>query len=795
MNDTQKQGPCEQYEHLVKRMQLYKYHLDLVKNDLELIDEGWDLHFALDFEQLYSFAFPMEELIRKIADKTLPSEAERNRLVKLQAARGFVFYELNRYPKPVLLPPYAIELRNFLAIQESRRLRRTFYVKFIRQWGREMFSNKERDVLNEVTQWYDSHKTDEDLPEQLFEKGVNLFSSRLRDLFFLISGSSREGLTIIRNLFLEEAPRVLLVHQRWPQYSKFISEVVSKPESESIWFEMFSDIRGKWDSDYRDAVAIELAIELSNVFKKEKKPGIVLLVSDAISMNTVLNWDKSGDKKLMDRFGNKPLGILELPGGKETRLLRTSDTFLLFLLHAGKTFEESMNKVREEHRRVTDFFKRSPRIEELKKECALYDKRTNRYSEYNPRKCKECKRGGVVCNNLKDWLKNYESMLDQLESTKLYLQRKSYLFPFKNILSDKYFMLKEALRLLIFLISRSSNQFESMFEDREIELQKQMVMTQKELGRLTIEVDKESMKEISYRIGQLAGIPHKIQFSNPNILEMLDDLKEGMKYYDWDFDKLQTFTSKIFEVTDSWDPYDDSMLLLSVLFYAYGEYALAEEISIEALSADNLQNRFEYEYIRCLALHKRGLAKRGLEPLFLRAIELCEQLCSKYQDKPRAYYLLGVIARRGIETGLVKKYTLDDAINAFNQALIINDKIIKDIDLTAATLNNIAYTVYTKEQVDEHSLDLAWEAIQRLEQPPIGIESWHPKFFDTKSCILLLRALREPSQSERKKHLLYAEESINKALELAEMAGAISIRDSKSMQKHKKRISDALKQI
>jgi hypothetical protein len=795
MNDTQNRGPCEQYDHLVKRMQLYKYHLDLVKNDLELINEGWDLNFALDFSQLYLFAFPMDELIQKIADRTPPSEAERNRLVNLQAARGFVFYELKKCPKPILLPPYAIELRNFLAVQESRRLQRNLYVRFIKKWPREMFSNSERNILNEITQWYDSHETDEDLPEQLFKKGINFFSSRFRDLFFLISGSSREGLTIIRNLFSEEAPRVLLAHQRWPRYSKFISEVVSKPESDSIWFEMLSDIRGKWDSDYRDAAAIELAIELSKMLKKKKKPEIVLLVSDAFSMNAVLNWDKSEDKKLMDRFKGKPLGILELPSGKEVRLLRTSDTFLLFLLHAGKTFEESVDKVGEEHRRVMDFFKRSPRIEDLKKECALYDKRNNRYSEYDPKKCKECKRGGAVCDNLKNWLKNYESMFDQLEATKLYLYRKSYLIPFKDMLEDKYFMLKEALRLSIFLLGRPSNQFESIFEDKEIELQKQMVKTQKELGRLTIEVDKESMKEISYRIGQFTGIPHKIQFSNPKILEILYELKEDIKAYVWDFDKLKSLTSKIFEVTDSWDPYDDSMLLLSVLFFAYGEYALAEEISIEALSADDLQNRFEYEYIRCLALHKRGLAKKELKPLFLSSIELCEQLCSKYQDEPRACYLLGIIVRRGIEAGLVKKYTLDDAINKFKKALLINDKIIKDIDLTAAILNNIACTVCAKEQVDEHSLDIAWEAIQRLEQPPIGIESWHPKFFDTKSCVLLLRALREPSQSERKKHLLRAEESINKALDLAKMAGAISIRDSKSMQKHKKRILDALKQI
>lgn len=95
-----------------------------LKSDLELAEQGWTLHFAIDFAELFAFAFPLTQ-ISHMSRK--PRESETDAHSREQATLTILFANwkeqiLTNVQSLILLPPYLEELRTALRFIQYKRV-------------------------------------------------------------------------------------------------------------------------------------------------------------------------------------------------------------------------------------------------------------------------------------------------------------------------------------------------------------------------------------------------------------------------------------------------------------------------------------------------------------------------------------------------------------------------------------------------------------------------------------------------------------------------------------------------
>lgn len=94
--------------------------LVLLDNDLELVEKGWTFHFAVDFCELYAFAFPLSRQ-RPGHLHPLPAERSLDTFARERVTLSFILAKwkdkvLTPSTSLVLLPPYIRELQTSLAV-------------------------------------------------------------------------------------------------------------------------------------------------------------------------------------------------------------------------------------------------------------------------------------------------------------------------------------------------------------------------------------------------------------------------------------------------------------------------------------------------------------------------------------------------------------------------------------------------------------------------------------------------------------------------------------------------------
>ena len=158
---------------------------------------------------------------------------------------------------------------------------------------------------------------------------------------------------------------------------------------------------------------------------------------------------------------------------------------------------------------------------------------------------------------------------------------------------------------------------------------------------------------------------------------------------------------------------------------------------------------------------------------FHKAYEGCMEAIENYHDDPRFYNMLGVIFARGVESGLEKKMTLEDAMEWFRSGLELCT--VTDNMLQASLKNNIAYLITQKKDHTLNELYFSNKLINEIEElwPR---EKWAADFWDTDGCAHLSLAELQDDPIKRKAFLKKAEEKEKKAEKIGE--------------KHKIRISD-----
>lgn len=256
----------ELYREIKGSYDIRRAELENLIVDHELIREGWKLHFVVDFYQIFTFAFPLglEEI------SLLQNERERSRVAMMQAARAFVFYGLKVCPYPVLISPYAIELRNWLSLVLSKGHDTVLATTAIRDWGQSLLTKEQRELINKAISWYKLPNREEKLPPELLSQMMDLVDKKFLDMYFLISGAMIEGIRILRDLYRGKESRLQGAHRRWKNYDEMTREV--RGGHSSSWYPRFAKIRrARTIPNIRDALAIEIVMALNHHLMKKKK--------------------------------------------------------------------------------------------------------------------------------------------------------------------------------------------------------------------------------------------------------------------------------------------------------------------------------------------------------------------------------------------------------------------------------------------------------------------------------------------------------------------------------------------
>jgi hypothetical protein len=752
------------YESIEKRIGSYLYHLTAIDIDHRLIAKGWKVNFAVDYHQVYSYAFPFTGFIETLREQ-VPSDAERIKFVERQAAIGFVFEGLKDCPTPILLPPHAIELGNTIVKKKAGMIKRYLNLNKIRDWSKGILSQEDQQVLEEAFTWIDEHKG-EPFPENLLTKTTRVTLAHFKDLLYLLLNTTVEGFERIQHLFDQKNPKLKFTFQCWPEYDSLLSDIAIKEIRESDWFEMFSKVRGKWDADYRDSQAIEMILALNKELMTKKAREILLLVSDAESMDNVLNWDKKPE--LIERFKKYQIGIIKCDEiDTEIRLLRTSETFLVYLLNLGDSDEKTMENLDSIRRSMLDFHKLKPILEEIKKECAYCPTSEECFATDNGQKCEKCDKK-TRCDELRKGIINHKERVDQLDSVRLFLNRNFFLRPHEQVvrkLLDK--RLSDIVTGFIKFMKAPSDTFTSEFGEKEAELDKTIIATELALRKLSVDVVRDSLGQFRYFVTKFQGFPHSIKFENPEIKETLEQYSKISLKDPEAPAKLYDLTLKTLSLTDKVDDYNESKLLLASLFYSYGEYTCANYVIDREIARATLPNEFEYRYVQCLALNRQGLAP-GNERFFHKAMAIADQLIRNYPMSPRTHYLYGMLLGRGIQARIVSQDKVDQIVQLFETAYNYCEN--RDRELRISILNNIIFMIFLSEKYTHENVLKAMSAFDLITKQ-IERSEWPPHLWDTVGCLRFMQSFVTSKVEEQVKLVKEAKENIENALEIATSIG------------------------
>lgn len=729
-----------EFEELYTEMKQFydtrSFELDNVITDLELIKDGWTLHFVVDFYQVFTLAFPLGW-----GRVSLVDEKERARIATKQAARAFVFYGIKYCPHPVLIPPYATELKNWLSIVISKGQDMKLTLEALHNWGRSLLSEEEKKLIDETNELYSQSGEGETISPRHIPQLMDLVNKKFLDMYFFVSGAMVEGIEMVRNLYRGEKPRLEMAHERWKDYGVMTKDI--QKGFDSKWYALFSKMRsGRTVPNIRDAMAIEIVMALNHHLMKNKE--LVLLVSDANNMKRALNAREEGRVR----------GSVAHPEtGKEIHILRTSDTFLTFMttVEGRAKIEGDLERVRQEKNELADFYA----IEEMIAEAYRIHEDTSKALQG---KCSQCPHL-ENCTKIKEKLEKHKEKTDEIRILKLILNRFDFLEPYLNFLESGE-KVEENIEEIVTFLGAKSESLEKKFRTKILDLEKEIDDLIDEVEDPSIDLaPQDAVEFLAYRLKRLNGIPYRIIFENPNIIGAIDTLFNSLAKED--LEDIKEAAKNIFNLTHDTAMGNEGKLLLAVLLYCFRHYEMVGDITTQMLSTKDLKERKEFVLLQCLAYGRLSMENRS-KYYYDTAYKICLDAVQKYKD-PRFHNMLGVIIGTGIESGMEEKNTFKDAIEWFEAGLAHCTG--EDTMLEASLKNNIAYTLTQKPDHTLEDLKRAHDLIRGSEKlwPR---EKWIADFWDTDACVHLYSAMLTEDFSEKKDLLQKAFDKESKAKEI-----------------------------
>jgi hypothetical protein len=743
-----------------RKMRSIRYHIKAIEYDEFLKRNGWEIYYALDYSVIYSHAFATWDFIKR--SKVELSEAVKHEIIQKSAGIHFLLDNTKYKNRLILLPPYAYELGDFI-----NKIRCPDFRAEIQLQKLQNFFIKKKADYNAFEKLIEMEKKEvRELPAKLVSECINLLVEEFGDLLFLWLCQREQGLHTIKKLFCNN--QIDFIDTLWPNATPCKEKYDESSVLSSDWMKMFREVRNRPQSDFLDAQAINIVLELNSVLNKDKK--VLLLVSDAPSMTRVLNWD------LIPRnppsVKTKPRGVLLslIPDSNffptEYRILRTPRTFLgyiLFLNGDQINIEQSLNKWENS---VDKYFSIAVRVvKDIREKC------THRIDHDHERiiidsKSKDCEECPISnkSDELLNLINTYGHVIEEFENVQLCLNKK-HIFKEASIynntnafsydLSKMIFDFVETIMISSELVKNEIHQKRRTLEDTINEILHS-------IPTKTIQaVSKDGLIVLRQLINHYIRFSEILRFSNRKITEIFTKIK-NLKPGQANIDTLRSYIYALVELSNqNRNEVYEANLLRAFLAYMYGEYGYCNEVIEDELNYKDLQNEIGLKFLHCLVTYKRG---DELGPyLYEKSIKLAEDFLNNNLGDPRAHHLLGLLLLRSMKIEDARfKRTIQEILSIYKNALNLNPTG----KLRIAILNNIVYGLTRFGSNIDDSLERAEKYASELEKLE-NKEDWTPSIIDTIGCLAMLKAKKSFSNEDKKNYYSKALNHFDESIKLA----------------------------
>jgi len=530
---------CERLFRFDRRMRSIRYHLRAIEQDITLAEAGWTINYAIDFCELYRYAFPLHQLLSS-GENHLYSRQHRRDLVDKTASMCVLLEGINLGERLVLLPPYAAELSDFLENMIPKQHVIEDKINSIKESG-SLLSKEDQSKINYFLKYDQNNET---IPEDLRKEVLGILLKDCKELLFTWLSVFKPGVTLINKHLSGKKPKI---HQfsslidsfhSWEKTKTTIEKMMLDDIIKGDWFNLFQNTRNRYTSDLADATAVETIIKLQSQLVKEKE--VVVLLSDAPTMTRVLNWDLIDFEQ--PQLQKKPRGIIrgvsvdDDPTFGEYRLLRTPRTFLFYLICSGDNREETLNETRKRLKQVNAYFSIAARIvqsakmialedtdeairQEMIGSCDFLDPSTGCISDVDEEECKKCPLYNIR-EKLSENLTRHEKIVRLFENASLYTNMEKFI---GSVIQPKRDLLKKAYGEEL---SQAVQKFMDLSQAKNIPLAKEMGDEQRMLTREVLSIRENitssmikditghSLEELKYKLHRHLRIFGRIGFKD-----------------------------------------------------------------------------------------------------------------------------------------------------------------------------------------------------------------------------------------------------------------------------------------
>ena len=748
-----------------KKFEKLNRNLQLVEKDLEFLSKkGYKLYFAVDFQQIFEFAFPISVFVPQ-PGSSVPESDKRAKRINRHIARTFVFYSLQ--PRPILLPPHASELDILLDLFVTKQI--TFEIEFrtLKEWGDTYFASKERELIEKANKWFEENPQGDSSKERWYRQLVRFLYNNYRDLLYLTTGLITYGTRIINDLLYSSEPGLYFCKDTFPEYQNLIKQTVGSRVSK--WFNLFQEIRGKWLSDIRDSKAIDIVCALNEAFVKDNKNQRIFLISDAPSMYKVLNWDitsQIGDDD-KEKFQEKeyPVGTVKLEE-EEIRLLREIEVFLVFLLHRELDHEKTLERIRDSKAIVDGYLALEDRFSEIREFCKMFGYACNLCQP--PEECKDLLQEFSRALGFYENLRNMELLKRE--------KRDTIMKPYE-ILLDANVSLEKSVRNIVDFLVNKSDSFEKMVNDEKGKFEEEFDKLVGNIQKNAQDISRGLFLGMGYRLARIGGIPYRIKFRK-EISDLISDLIRAVFKEEQlvDLEEIKNKSRLLMEFCDDPTKGEDRYLLNAVLCYCYGRYNDVIRIAEDRLKKEDCKLRSEYLYVKTISYLNLAIEQKNKDA-FDKALEETTSAYGEYginKADLRFLNLKAVVILEGIENSLKKDLDIDEAINVLWDGLKKMEKTSNvrkhGKDLKFTLINNYVYGIVLKDRMYETTKNERENAYEKMDELSTKFKNLrnHPDMEDTRVWSIIMQM--KYSDDEIMINNLYreAKEIINDVLELSE---------------------------
>jgi hypothetical protein len=759
-------------------------NLDKAISDHELIADGWTLILAVDYHIVYEFAWGHLNLLSVLqgAEAQGASNRKRQRFITRRTAMAHLLGRLDHASPAVLLPPHAIELRNSLARVMLTGTEQRLRVQLMKEMAKAgILDDRERALAEALHVFYESHDVNDPLPPELYESLQRLVDRRkYQDILYAAAGFSRRGVAVIRDLLTARPPRLVLRPKLDIDVDSVAEGVWEAPSS--MWYEALSAVRPhEHGANFIDAKAIELVLALNRALEAAKSRTFVCLVSDADSMDIVLNpwfydeW-RSRLPREIDRI--EPHSLLKI----EPKIHRRLDTMTLYL----RASMDSTNArdVVAELRRLKGIAIPSamtwPMLEDVRKQC--------------PSDCAKCPRGlKVKCSRVRSELDKQRARFVEFLSWGAVARRGPYLDEFRELESRENDFRRAVVSFVKFLHGRH-DEFERKIGDAARESERTLEEARLTFGSEIIGMANESVKRLAGGAG-LRAIPFDIEVQNEKsrLGRLLRRLQRAGRVSS-SLLQARNISTDVLRMSGDERLGGERFLLMALVFYYGHQLGLVGDVC-DSWRHCGGGDDVRCALLECLVLHQLAVERESME-LYEIVVRKCANACDAWPEDARVWYVRGAAVLRAQARGMEVRVDVGEPKRFYSRALELCERGRTGGLLKGSILNGLAFAELLacarSGEVDRVALSEAERFLERMEREVARTE-WGANLWDTYGVFCFARSVVEIA-GEAVRWAKEAVGALRTALDMAKTGEALSW-EIDEITKHLTRAKERLEEV